>query len=86
MSDELTIWHRANLHGNAAQLEKYWTKNPEGLAKWATTAKPFTMLVAELAKYVADPEGLAATYYHKVFHKWPGKPKGKRGGRKGGRK
>lgn len=86
MSAPLAIWHtRANKIGNAAELQRYWTKNPEGLAKWATSRTPFTALVAELTKYVTDPEGLAATYYHAVFHKWPNQ-KPKHGGRKGKRK
>lgn len=84
MSAPLTVWHtRANKLGNAEQLQHYWTKTPEGLAQWATSPKPWTTLVALLAKYVDGPEGLAATYYHAVFHHWPNqsakpKRKGKR--------
>jgi phage portal protein BeeE len=57
--------------GNAAELQRYWTKDPEGLAKWTSAARPFTTLVEHLKKYVSDPEGLAATYYHRVFGQWP---------------
>lgn len=66
-------------HGDAGQLKDYWTRDPEGLAKWAAHPHPFTALVKELRKYVADPEGLAATYYHIVFGHWPGEH-GKKGG------
>lgn len=83
MSDELVIWHigdRAKHKGNAEQLKTYWTKG-EGLAKWADARQPFYALVKHLKKYVTDPEGLAAEYYHAVFGRWPGpkfKGKGKR--------
>jgi HK97 family phage portal protein len=66
--DEL---QRANPLGSGATLRKYWTKG-KGLAKWASNPHPFTTLVAHLGKYVENPEGLAAEYYHDVFHKWPG--------------
>lgn len=68
---------RRNSHGNAEQLRRYWTKG-EGLVKWADSAHPWTTLVAHLAKYVSDPEGLASEYYHDVFGKWPGGKFGKR--------
>lgn len=89
MSASLTVWHtRANAIGNAAQLEHYWTKTPEGLAKWASAPHPFDTLVAHLAKYVKSPDGLAATYYRIVFGVWPdAKPQGKRkGGKRKGRR
>lgn len=59
-------------HGNAEQLKHYWTRDPEGLAKWASHPHPFTALVHHLSKFVANPEGLAAEYYHAVFGHWPG--------------
>lgn len=55
-------------------LDHYWTKG-EGLARWAMSPHPYTMLVRQLQsekvpeKYV---HGLAAKYYHAVFHVWPG--------------
>jgi hypothetical protein len=68
--------------GNAATLRHYWTKG-EGLAKWAESPTPFRTLVSHLVKYVKDPEGLAAEYYHAVFGRWPGPSKGpKKKGRK----
>lgn len=75
---------RKNLGGNAAQLKHYWTRDPEGLAKWVDARQPWTTLVSHLAKYVRDPEGLAAEYYHAVFGKWPG-PNNKGPKRKGKR-
>jgi hypothetical protein len=62
----------------AKPLERYWTKGP-GLARWAESPTPYRTLVAQLTKEAGDhmtPEqikGLAATYYHIVFHRWPGK-------------
>lgn len=72
--------------GNASTLRHYWTKSPEGLAKWADSPTPFRTLVSHLAKYVKDPEGLAAEYYHDVFHVWPGRKFAKGGKGKGKRK
>lgn len=70
---------RKNLGGNAGALKHYWTRDPEGLAKWVDARQPWTTLVSHLAKYVKDPEGLAAEYYHVVFGRWPGpRRKGKR--------
>jgi hypothetical protein len=74
--------YRKGHPGNAATLRHYWTKTPEGLAKWAESPKPFTTLVSHLKKYVEDPEGLAAEYYHDVFGRWPG-PKFSKGGKGG---
>jgi hypothetical protein len=43
--------------------------------------------VSHLKKYVEDPEGLAAEYYHDVFGRWPGPKKFGKGGKgKGKRK
>ncbi len=63
----------------AKPLERYWTQG-KGLARWATTATPYRSLVAALRTEIEPGEmtddqlkGLAANYYHKVFHKWPGK-------------
>ena len=61
----------------AAPLRRYWTQG-EGLARWATSPKPYTTLVANLEQEITSgmtPEqikGLAANYYHAVFGKWPG--------------
>lgn len=59
-----------------AKLKQYWTESPEGRAKWVDSPHPFMTLVEHLRKFVSDPEGLAAEYYHAVFHRWPGKRKG----------
>jgi hypothetical protein len=83
MSHDLIIWHigeRKNHGGNGEQLKRYWTKG-EGLAKWAESPTPFRTLVSHLVKYVKDPEGLAAEYYHAVFGVWPGR-KFKKGGKR----
>ena len=63
----------------AKPLERYWTQG-KGLARWATTGTPYRSLVAALKTEIPAGEmtddqvhGLAAKYYHKVFHKWPGK-------------
>lgn len=60
--------------GASAALNRYWTRG-KGLAKWATSPHPYTALVAALrAEGVPGHmvNGLAASYYHRVFKKWPG--------------
>ena len=61
----------------ARHLEKYWTRG-KGLAKWATTAHPWTTLVMHLSKHMTPEQakGLASNYFHKVFGYWPGSRKG----------
>jgi HK97 family phage portal protein len=66
---------RAKAKGNAAELRRYWTKDPEGLAKWATTPKPWTNLLAHLIKYLKNEEAakaLTSSYYKDVFGHLPG--------------
>lgn len=50
-------------HSAAHRLKEYWTKG-EGAAKivWNTPGD-FKRCVAELGKYVSDPEGLCNTYH-----------------------
>jgi len=55
---------------SAQELEDYWTKNPEGLAKWATTDQPWTNLYHHLLKYL-NPDlakKTASRWFIKVFH------------------
>lgn len=65
--------------GNAKNLRDYWTKDPRGLAKWASTAHPWTALYHHLLKYLPEGEAkrTAAQWYHLVFGRWPGEVKGK---------
>jgi hypothetical protein len=55
-------------------LHRYWTTDPEGLAKWATSPRPWTALVRHLTKHVgrARAERMAAKWHHEVFGYWPG--------------
>lgn len=60
--------HPGDLKGR--RLERYWTKSPEGLAKWATHAHPWTALYGHLIKHVKNPNfaaRLTETYFRKVF-------------------
>ena len=57
------------------QLHRYWTKTPEGLAKWAKSLHPFTALRRHLSKYIHDPHELDATtakWHFEVFHQHTG--------------
>lgn len=58
----------------AAELHAYWTKDPRGLAKWATTDKPWTNLYHHLLKYLSPERAkrTAAEWFHDVFGFWPG--------------
>jgi hypothetical protein len=58
----------------AERLHHYWTKTPEGLAKWADKPDPWTSLFHELAKHL-NPElakRVAAKWFFEVFGFWPG--------------
>lgn len=56
------------------QLHHYWTRDPEGLAKWAESPDPWTSLHGHLRKYMSDEmaKRVAAEWFHDVFHFWPG--------------
>ena len=59
-------------------LRNYWTRG-EGLAKWATTAHPYTNLVEHLTKFLGPERAkrVAAQWFHDVFGIWPGERAGK---------
>lgn len=59
-------------------LRRYWTRSPEGLAKWANSAHPYTALVKELTKHVGRERAqrMAAQWFKLVFGIWPGERKG----------
>lgn len=59
---------------DGSQLRNYWTRTPEGLAKWVKSPHPFTALVRHLQKHMTreQAEGLANRYYHRVFGYYPG--------------
>jgi len=64
--------------GASASLNRYWTKG-EGLARWATSAHPWTTLRNLLLRYGVpknQADGLASSYFHTVFGIWPGERKG----------
>jgi hypothetical protein len=56
------------------QFRHYWTETPEGLAKWADKPKPWTALFHHLTKHipVEMAKRVAAQWFHRVFHFWPG--------------
>lgn len=56
------------------RLKKYWTKNPDGLAKWAKSRHPWTALYRQLRKHMPDDmaKRTASQWYHDVFGHWPG--------------
>jgi 2'-5' RNA ligase len=66
--------------GNAKALHEYWTRNPEGLAKWADKPHPWTALYKHLRKYIKnlnEAKATAAKWFHDVKGYWPGDQKGK---------
>jgi hypothetical protein len=65
--------------GNPRALKSYWTKDPKGLALWASTPHPWTNLYHQLLKFIPDDEAkrTAAQWYHTVFKSWPGSKGGK---------
>lgn len=63
--------------GNAHHLKRYWTAGP-GLAEWATSPHPWTMLYRHLVKYVPTfAAELTETYFVAVFGYHSGSRKGK---------
>jgi phage portal protein BeeE len=64
------------------EFEAYWTTG-EGLGRWRFHPHPWTRLRSLLRQIrlkhgrgPRDPEGLASTYFRKVFGYWPGHRKG----------
>jgi hypothetical protein len=62
-----------------SQLKRYWTKSPEGLAKWAKSRHPWTALYRHLKDKVGAERAkrIASEWYHEVFGHWPGEKRGK---------
>lgn len=60
------------------QLKHYWTKDPEGLAKWATHAHPWTALYHHLVKHMppAMAKRVTSQWFKDVFGIWPGEREG----------
>lgn len=60
------------------QLKHYWTRDPRGLAKWATKPHPWTALYRELRKHVGNERAkrMASQWFKDVFGIWPGERKG----------
>ncbi|MCA1191629.1 hypothetical protein [Saccharopolyspora sp. 6V] len=60
--------------GGGNNLKRYYTKDPEGLAKWSTNAHPWTTLYRILKKHMADSRAkrIASSWFHDVFGIWPG--------------
>lgn len=60
-------------------LKHYWTKDPEGLAKWVDHEHPWTALHAHIIKHVAEPlaSQITSSWYHEVFGHWPAEKQGK---------
>lgn len=51
------------------QLHHYWTRDPEGRAKWVDSPKPWTTLVALLTRHVGleRAKTFASRWFHEVF-------------------
>lgn len=61
------------------RLKTYWTKTPEGLAKWRDHPHPWTALYEHLKKFMPDEmaKRVASEWYHDVFGHWPNEGKKK---------
>jgi hypothetical protein len=46
---------------SAAELHAYWTKDPRGLAKWATSPHPWTALYSHLVKFMPPDKAKRTT-------------------------
>lgn len=56
------------------RLHHYWTRDPEGLAKWADHPHPWTALYRHLRKHVGSERAkrMASEWFHERFGYWPG--------------
>jgi len=64
--------------GTRGFLQWYWTKSPEGLAKWLPTPHPWTALYTHLQKYMNPimAKRTASQWFHDVTGLWSGERKG----------
>jgi hypothetical protein len=62
--------------GSAGYLKWYWTKSPEGLAKWTKSAHPYTALFTALSKYMTIElaKRTAAKWFKDTLGFAPGTP------------
>jgi hypothetical protein len=69
---------RSRRGGDGDQLKAYWTKDPEGLAKWVNHPHPWTALRDHLAKYMSPDRAdrTASQWFHDVTGHWPAERKG----------
>lgn len=69
--------HKPGYTGASHALNKYWTRGA-GLTKWVASPHPWTTLRNHLLKYMPPhvANGLASSYFHRVFGIWPGHRKG----------
>lgn len=76
--DEVLLSRAADLHPGGERLKHYWTRDPEGLAKWATHPHPWTALRNHLVKFVGPERAdrIASQWFKIVFGIWPGERKG----------
>lgn len=61
------------------RLHHYWTRDPEGLAKWAVPMHgAWTRLYRHLRKHVGSERAkrMASEWFHEVFGIWSGERKG----------
>lgn len=61
------------------ELHHYWTRSPEGLAKWRSSPTPWSTLVAHLTRHVGPEKAkiFASKWFKEVFGYWSGSRKGK---------
>jgi hypothetical protein len=64
---------------NRYQLKDYWTKDPEGLAKWVDKPHPWTALRNHLRKHMPQEQAdrMASAWFHAVTGMWSGERAGK---------
>lgn len=64
---------------NRYQLKDYWTKDPEGLAKWVDKPHPWTALRNHLRKHMPQEQAdrMASQWFKLVMGHWVGEEKGR---------
>jgi hypothetical protein len=70
---DITRWARAagaDTHPGGEELKHYWTQDPEGLAIWADSPDPWTVLYDHLITKIKNPEKtkrIVSAWYQIVF-------------------
>lgn len=79
-SGQSSIESRRRKSYDNGELKEYWTKDPEGLAKWAGKPHPWTSLYKEISEHVKNKrkaKAITSAWYREVFGHMPNEKPGR---------